>query len=32
MSTFKPGKRIVSKKFFDPNTKMMSEHAWEWAK
>ena len=32
MSTFKSGKKIKSKKFFDIKTKMMCEHAWEWAK
>ena len=32
MSTFKPGKLTASKKFFDPKTKMMNEHALEWAK
>jgi len=31
MSTFKPGKRITSKKYFDTRTKMMCEHPWEWA-
>jgi len=32
MNTFKAGKKIKSKKFFDTKTKMMCEHAWEWAK
>ena len=32
MSTFKPGKRIKSKKYFNVETKMMCEHPWEWAK
>ena len=31
MSTFKSGKRIKSKKYFDTKTKMMCEHPWEWA-
>ena len=32
MSTYKPGKRITSKKYFDTKTKMMCEEPWEWAK
>ena len=32
MNSFKKGKRIVSKKFFDIDHKMMYEHAWEWSK
>tara|TARA_B100001173_G_C15976569_1_gene542472 strand:- start:330 stop:1322 length:993 start_codon:yes stop_codon:yes gene_type:complete len=32
MSTYKPGKRITSKKYFDTKSKMMCEEPWEWAK
>ena len=32
MNSFKSGKRITSKKYFDTKSKMMCEHAWEWAK
>ena len=32
MSTFKPGKNVYAKKYFDLKTKMMCEHPWEWAK
>ena len=31
MNTFKAGKRITSKKYFDTKTKMMCETPWEWA-
>ena len=31
MTTYKPGKRITSKKYFDTKTKMMCEVPWEWA-
>ena len=32
MSTFKAGKRIYAKKYFDIQSKMMCEHPWDWAK
>lgn len=30
-NTYKPGKKITSKKYFDTKTKMMCEVPWEWA-
>jgi hypothetical protein len=32
MTTFKPGKKVPAKKYFNTETKMMCEHPWEWAK
>jgi len=31
MSSFKKGKNITSKKFFDEEDKMMYEHGWPWS-
>lgn len=31
MNSFKKGKQITSKKFFDIQDKMMYEHGWPWS-